>query len=85
MGLANRIVETGTARAEAEKLAGQIASFPERCMRSDRQSTYEQHSLPFQEAMKNEFRLGLATLESGETLDGARRFAEGAGRHGRFD
>jgi len=34
--------------------------------------------------MKNEFRLGLKTIKSGETLDGAIRFAEGAGRHGSF-
>ena len=85
MGLANRVVETGTARAEAEKLALQISTFPERCMLSDRQSAYEQLSLSFQDAMDNEFRLGLTTIESGETQDGARRFADGAGRHGRFD
>ncbi len=85
MGLANRVVETGTARAEAEKLALQIASFPERCMRSDRRSAYEQHDLSFQQAMENEFRLGLGTIESGETREGAQRFAQGAGRHGKFD
>jgi enoyl-CoA hydratase len=35
--------------------------------------------------MENEFRLGLATIESGETQKGARRFANGAGRHGKFE
>lgn len=85
MGLANRVVETGTAQVEAEKLALHIAAFPERCMRSDRQSAYEQLFLPFQEAMDNEFRLGLATIESGETQEGARRFADGSGRHGIFE
>jgi enoyl-CoA hydratase/carnithine racemase len=84
MGLANRVVETGRARAEAEALANQIAAFPQRCMRSDRRSAYEQFDLPFTEALKNEFRRGLATIESGETLDGAGRFAGGAGRHGKF-
>lgn len=85
MGLANRVVEPGSSRTEAEKLAGQIAAFPERCMRSDRKSAYEQMTLPFAEAMKNEFRLGLATIESGETVAGAGRFARGKGRHGNFD
>jgi len=85
MGLANRVVEPGTSRAEAETLARQIVEFPERCMRSDRQSAYEQMALHFPEAMQNEFKLGLATIESGETAEGASRFAKGAGRHGTFD
>ncbi len=85
MGLANRVVEPGTSRAEAETLARQIAGFPERCMRSDRRSAYEQMALHFPEAMQNEFNLGQATIESGETAEGARRFAKGAGRHGTFE
>ena len=84
-GLANRVVEPGTSRAEAETLAEQIARFPQRCMLSDRRSTYEQMNLPFEEAMKNEFKLGLTTIQSGETAEGARRFANGAGRHGTFE
>lgn len=83
-GLANRVVEPGTSRAEAEALAGQIARFPQQCLLSDRRSTYEQWELSVQAAMRNEFRLGLATIESGETLEGAARFAEGEGRHGVF-
>jgi enoyl-CoA hydratase len=85
MGLANRVVEPGTSRVEAETLARQVTEFPERCMRSDRQSAYEQMALHFPEAMQNEFKLGRATIESGETAEGARRFAKGAGRHGSFD
>src|ERR1700683_3451518 len=38
MGLANRVVEPGTALASARELAKQIASFPQRCMRGDRMS-----------------------------------------------
>ncbi len=34
--------------------------------------------------MLNEVRLGLATIASGETLDGAESFVGGTGRHGRF-
>lgn len=85
MGLANRVVPSGTSREEAEKIALQIAAFPERCMRSDRKSAYDQLSLSFQDAMDNEFRLGLATIQSGETREGAKRFADGAGRHGKFE
>lgn len=85
MGLANRVVKKGTARAEAERLAEEISRFPQNCLRSDRMSAYQQFDLPFQQAMKNEFELGLKTVQSGETLEGATRFAHGAGRHGSFD
>jgi len=40
--------------------------------------------LPLPEALALETRLGLATIASGETVAGARRFADGAGRHGTF-
>jgi len=57
----------------------------ERCLRSDRLSAYEQWSLPWDEATRNEFRHGVDVVRSGETLVGAARFAAGAGRHGSFD
>jgi enoyl-CoA hydratase len=85
MGLANRIVEPGTARATAIALAKQLAAFPQRCLRSDRLSTYRQWNLPLAEALVEETRLGLEVITSGETAAGAQRFATGAGRHGRFE
>jgi enoyl-CoA hydratase len=85
MGLANRLVEPGTALPEAVRLAGQLAAFPQRCLRSDRRSSYEQWDLALDQALLNEYRLGLATIASGETLEGAKRFAAGAGRHGSFE
>ena len=85
LGLANRVVPTGRAREEAEALARQIAAFPWNCVISDRRSAYEALDLPFEAAMRNEFRLGLATVQSGETFEGAARFAHGAGRHGSFE
>jgi len=85
MGLANRVVEKGQAREEAEKLAKDIAGFPQRCMLSDRRSAYEQWELSVPSALRNEFRLGLATVMSGETVEGATRFKKGAGRHGSFE
>ncbi|MCI0491165.1 MAG: crotonase/enoyl-CoA hydratase family protein [Blastocatellia bacterium] len=83
MGLANRVVPAGKAREEAEKLAREIAEFPQICMRGDRLSAYEQFYMSFDEAMANEFNRGLAALAA-ESVAGAKRFARGAGRHGAF-
>ena len=84
MGLANRVVPHGMALEEAENLAREIAAFPSICMNSDRMGVYEQWSLPLEEAMKNEFRRGMKVIESGESLNGAARFKEGDGKHGKF-
>ncbi|TMA21462.1 MAG: crotonase/enoyl-CoA hydratase family protein [Deltaproteobacteria bacterium] len=83
MGLANRVVPRGTARASAEGLAREIAAFPQLCMRGDRRSAYEQVDLNMLDAVQNEFRLGLRALQEGGT-EGAQRFTSGAGRHGKF-
>lgn len=85
IGLANRVVDPGTSLAEAETLAQQISRFPQQCMLSDRRSAYEQWGLSIEAALRNEFRLGMTTMNSGETLEGAARFSKGAGRHGVFD
>jgi len=85
MGLANRLVEPGGALDAARALGRALAAHPQRCLRSDRRSAYEQWSLDEAEALANELRLGRATIESGETRAGAARFAGGAGRHGRFE
>ncbi|MEH6518190.1 MAG: crotonase/enoyl-CoA hydratase family protein [Halioglobus sp.] len=85
MGLANRVVATGTAKDEAIALARQISKFPQHCMRNDRQSACEQWGLSFEDAMSNENRLGREVLLSGETLTGATRFASGHGRGGSFE
>lgn len=84
MGLANRLVEPGTALGEAVTLAHQLARFPQRCLRSDRLSSYRQWDLSLEQALCAETRLGLEVIRSGETLEGAQRFAAGAGRHGSF-
>ena len=84
MGLANRIVPKGTARQEAEALARELARLPQDCLRSDRLSAYEQSGLPFEQAMANEFDHGMRGIQAG-AFTGARRFAEGAGRHGEAD
>jgi enoyl-CoA hydratase len=84
MGLANRLAPKGEALAVARELAHQIAAFPQRCMRSDRRSSFEQWDLSLADALANETRLGLGVIRSGETVEGASRFAAGEGRHGRF-
>jgi enoyl-CoA hydratase len=84
MGLANRVVGKGEARAAAEKLAREIARFPQACLRGDRSSVYEQFDLDFARAMTNECAHGGKTLESGESREGAARFASGKGRGGSF-
>ena len=83
MGLTNRLVERGDALRAARDLANDLAALPQTCMRSDRLSSYEQWSLPWSEAERNEFHRGMAVLESGETVAGAKRFAAGQGRHGK--
>jgi enoyl-CoA hydratase len=83
MGLANRVVPPGSAREEAETLARSLAAFPQACMREDRLSLLESVGLGVEDAMANEFRHGLRSLE--DVAAGLERFRGGAGRHGGFD
>jgi enoyl-CoA hydratase len=80
MGLANRLVGSGEALSAATVLAHDIASRPQAALRSDRLSSYEQWSLPLEEALAGEFRHGMATLETGELFSGLERYASGAWR-----
>ena len=84
IGLANRVVPDGDAKVAAVKLAHEISAFPQRCLRGDRLSAIEQWDLPHDEAMAHEFAIGKATILSGETREGAKRFAGGKGRGGDF-
>ena len=83
IGLANRLVEPGQALAEALRLADELACLPQAALRNDRRSAIDQWSLDWDAATLNEFRLGIATVATGETEAGARRFAAGIGRHGK--
>ena len=84
MGLVNRVSEPGAALPTAMALAGQLAGFPQTCLRTDRLASYEQHGWDIDAALAVEWRHGERALSS-DTLDGATRFADGAGRHGTFD
>jgi enoyl-CoA hydratase len=82
MGLVNRVVPPGRALAAALELAHQLAALPQVCLRSDRMSALEQWGLSEEQAAVNEARRGRAVVASGETREGALRFAGGAGRRG---
>jgi enoyl-CoA hydratase len=83
MGLVNRVVPRGQARQAAEALAGDLARFPQECLRGDRRSAYDGLDRSFEDALANEFQHGLASLQAG-AAQGAAQFAAGSGRHGAF-
>jgi enoyl-CoA hydratase len=82
IGLADRLVPVGAARAAAEELALQLAEFPQGAMRADRLSVYENLGRSSVDALAHEFARGAAILD--EARRGAERFAGGEGRHGSF-
>ena len=84
IGLATRKVALGTTRAEAERLAREIAGFPPIAMTSDRQSAYESFDRDQTGAVQREMELSLAARRQ-ESQKGAARFAQGKGRHGKFE
>ncbi len=83
IGLADRVVPSGFARARAEALAADIAGLPQTCLRNDRLSALDQEGLSEVDAMRTELEHGMRSLADG-ALEGASRFASGAGRHGTF-
>lgn len=80
IGLANRLVPKGSARQAAEDLAAELARSPQGCMRADRLSALRQWGHTEADAMDFEF--GSLSRVAAESLAGARRFADGAGRQG---
>jgi enoyl-CoA hydratase len=80
IGLATRVVEPGTAREQAEALAADLARLPQDCLRSDRRSVYDALGHDDRAALAGEFAHGSGVLAG--ALEGAQRFAAGAGRHG---
>ena len=85
VGAFARTESANKAREEAEKLALEIARFPQTCLRNDRLSAYRQFDLDFYSALKNEFELGLKSLASPEMKKGIKKFIEGKGRGGKFE
>ncbi|HKC20201.1 MAG TPA: crotonase/enoyl-CoA hydratase family protein [Candidatus Dormibacteraeota bacterium] len=82
IGLVERIVETGKALSRAQAMARELAAFPQGALRADRSSVLGQWALSFHDAADAEYQSGVEVIASGEAREGARRFAEGSGRHG---
>jgi enoyl-CoA hydratase len=83
MGLANRISEPGHALEDATALAHELGRLPQVCLRNDRRSAHEQVDMSLDDALVNEYHLGMETLTSSEFTAGVARFVAGEGRHGR--
>ena len=84
LGLVNRLVAPGTARAAAEQLAHELSRFPQTCLRNDLRSVHHQAGREMTEAMAYELSVGMESLAA-DGRAGAARFARGAGRHGAVD
>lgn len=82
MGLVDRVVPKGEARAAAESLASDLAKLPQTCLRSDRASVYESLGQPIEDAMRIEFKHGQKALADPALLAGVTAFSKGAGRGG---
>jgi enoyl-CoA hydratase len=80
IGLANELVEPGRHLERALELAERIAAFPQETMLADRRAAIEGFGLPLAEGIALEHRLGRETLHV--AVEGAKRFADGDGRHG---
>lgn len=83
IGACEHVVPEGKSRQFAEAMAHEISRFPQACMRADRRSVHRQQGLPLREAMRYEWRNGLPAFFA-EGAAGAKRFADGKGRHGDF-
>jgi enoyl-CoA hydratase len=82
IGLVNRVVPRGQARAAAEALASELVAVPQDCLRSDRAAAIEGAGLGEDEAMASEFARGLRVLSAPGFAAGVQRFRDGAGRGG---
>ncbi|MDX1509952.1 MAG: crotonase/enoyl-CoA hydratase family protein [Nitriliruptorales bacterium] len=83
MGIANRVCAPGTALEMALLLAAELAAFPQACMRADLAGVRAAHDGQIDEMLLLEHDRGVASLETGEMLEGLAAFVGGAGRGGR--
>ncbi|WP_169568334.1 crotonase/enoyl-CoA hydratase family protein [Sneathiella limimaris] len=84
LGLATRLAPRGQSLSEALKLAKRIAAYPPLAMLSDRHALLYQEGREEEDAIAEEWRAA-QEAQAKEAQKGAKRFAEGAGRHGQFD
>ena len=87
IGLANRVVDSGTALAAAVALGEQLSAFPQACLRADLASTREAFDRPLPAALVAEHVRGVASIPvdagGGDLAAGVAVFTAGEGRHGR--
>ncbi len=82
IGLVNEVVEPGRHLDRALELAERIAGFPQETMLADRRGAIEGFGQPLADGLDLERRLGNEVLDV--AVRGAKKFADGAGRHGEF-
>lgn len=82
IGLADRLVPAGTARAAAVSLAHEIADLPQQCLRVDRRSLFAGWAMAEPAALSREFEAARPLLTAAELRAGVEQFVRGAGRHG---
>jgi enoyl-CoA hydratase len=80
MGLVTQVVPEGRHLDAALELAELLAGFPQDTMLSDRRAAIDGFGRPLDDGLDLEARLGAQVLRTG--LEGAQRFAGGAGRGG---
>ncbi len=85
IGLATRVVATGTAESAAIAIGRELARWPRRTMLSDLAATRAAFDRPLDQALLHEHDLGVASLEAGGAQEGVRAFQTGGGRHGQAD
>jgi enoyl-CoA hydratase len=85
IGLANRVVPKGKSLEASIALAKDLCDFPQVTLRNDRLSALNQWSLPLQQALQVEFQLGMGSLLSGSSSEGAKKFKSGVGKGGQFN
>lgn len=78
IGLADRVAPPGEALTAALELAGQIASFPQDCLRRDRVSVLHAEGRSEAEALAWEVANAVPLLTSGTVQQGAARFSDQA-------
>jgi enoyl-CoA hydratase len=83
IGMCEKVVGKGEARAAAEAMAQEIARFPQAAVRADRRTVHETYGLSVREGLRREWTNGVEAHHR-EGAAGAGRFAAGLGRHGDF-
>ncbi|CAG9765103.1 unnamed protein product [Ceutorhynchus assimilis] len=82
-GLANRIVACGTGFGQALQLATCLTKFPQDCLNSDRNSTYNAaFNQVYDELLKYE-KEKAKSLKVKDIIEGAKKFLSGIGKHGK--